>query len=90
MRLHPLQSVNEKPSSLDIYLAVLGDDRAFHITPRPELVYHGAPRRLWVGSEVAGPVLASHETWGSFCVLHIDHGVLIGSRLDGVRRAIVC
>ena len=89
VRLHPLQRVHERSAPLEVKLARLGDDRAFHSIPRPEGVAHRAPRLLRVGAKGGGAILADLEARRRPREGQIDDAVFVDGRLDRVLRAVL-
>lgn len=86
--LHSLESVAQHAAALDVNLTLLGDDGSLDAAARPEVVVHGAPRRLGVGAVVGCAVFSTHEAGSSPGELDVDHAVVVHRRLDGVCAAI--
>jgi len=88
MWLHSLQRVAEHAPAVDIDLAILCDDTAFHLGSGPEVVVHRTPRSLRVRAIVACAILSSHEARRCPRELDINHAVLVYRRFDCVVGAI--
>lgn len=88
MRLHSLQRVTEHAPTLHVELALLCDDGALDNGSWPEMVVHGAPRRLGVCAIIACAVLSAHEARRGPGELHVDHAVVVDGSLDCVERAV--
>ena len=89
MRLHALQGVHKHSPALEINRTLLREQRTLNLTPGPKQVLHAAPRRLGVGAEVAGAVLARRETRRGLRESDVNNTALVHTTLDLVRLAVL-
>lgn len=82
MRFHPLQGMNEKTSTLEIYFSRFGDNTSINLTSRPKRMSHGTPRILWIGAKITLAVFANMKTRCCPCYGQVDNASFICDRLD--------
>ena len=88
MRLHALQSATKEAQPIETHRALLRQNVALDLTPRPELVIHAAPRLLRVGAEIRVPVFPDHEARRHLRELEIHDLGLVDGGFDGVAFAV--
>ena len=89
VRLHALQSVDERGPALEVDGPVGGHDGAHGVAARPEGVAHRAPWSRGVGAKVRVAVVADLEARGVTGYGDVEDGPLVGQRLDTVGRAVL-
>lgn len=89
VRLHALEGVDIKATTLEVNGAVVGSDGALGYAPRPENVPHGAPRVREVGAVQRLSGGTGLETGRGAGELEVDDCPLVVHALDGVKGAIL-
>lgn len=79
----------EHSPAINLDLAVLGDERAFHAAPGPKVVVHATPGLLGVCAIVARSGLSALEARGSPGELDIDKAAVVHRSLHCVCRSIL-